>query len=112
MRYVCVKLREALYIPRVDADDGCLAGGNTAGLVSSLVCVCVCVFPPPSNLASCQVRFAVMRSGSGLHTCASQPPATRPLDDITQEGQASPSSCLVALQQQDMNRLFSLRGFA
>ena len=53
-------------------------------------CVCVCFL---SNLASCQVRSSVMRWGSGLHVCASQPPATHPLDDITAEGQASPTSC-------------------
>lgn len=67
-------------VPWVDADDGWLV---------EIQQVCF----PPSNLESCQVRFAVMRRGSGLHTCASQPPAARLLDGITGEGQACPTSC-------------------
>lgn len=77
---VCCGKKGGGTVPRVDADDGWLV---------EIQQVCF----PPSNLESCQVRFVVMRRGSGLHTCASQPPAACLLDDITGEGQACPTSC-------------------
>ena len=93
------RLRETLYLG-LDADDGC-AGGNTAGLVSSLEW---CVSPPPLTwqAVKCSSLWCV-EALDCIHAHRSRQPL---IHWMTSHKRDKPVRAVVRALQHVMNRLF------